>query len=114
MVHEVAQGLHEGLVGHAEVLVAAPGQYRGPFVMHRGGEFGGQAGLAHPRLTGQEGDPQLTRLVVDTLRELAGDGEVERQYKRWFLKKLPSGASLGLPMSPQLGVLIEAMAKKPE
>ena len=62
----------------------------------------------------RKGDPQLDHLVVDTLRELAGDGEVERQYKRWFLKKLPSGTSLDLPMSPQLAVLIEAMAKKPE
>jgi hypothetical protein len=29
--------------------------------MNLPGEFGGEASLAHPRLTGQEGDPQLAR-----------------------------------------------------
>ena len=42
--------------------------------------------------------------------ELAADGEIERQYKRWFLRKLPSGASLDLPMSPQLETIIQTMA----
>jgi hypothetical protein len=59
MVHEVAQGLHEGLVRDTQVLVAAPGQHRGPFVVNPPGELGGQPGLAHPRFTRQEGDTQL-------------------------------------------------------
>jgi ABC-type amino acid transport substrate-binding protein len=62
----------------------------------------------------RKGDPQLARLVNDTLRELAEDGEVERQYKRWFLKRLPGGESIDLPMSPQLETLIQAMAARPE
>jgi ABC-type amino acid transport substrate-binding protein len=62
----------------------------------------------------RKGDPQLTRVVNSAFHDLAEDGEVERQYKRWFLKRLPSGASIDLPMSPQLETLIRAMAAKPE
>ena len=50
--------------------------------------------------------------------DLAEDGEIERQYKRWFLQRLPDsgtpGQSLDLPMSPQLDTLIRAMAARPE
>jgi glutamate/aspartate transport system substrate-binding protein len=59
-------------------------------------------------------DPQLARLVIDTFRDLAEDGEVDRQYQRWFMKRLPTGAAIGLPMSPQLETLVKAMAAKPE
>jgi ABC-type amino acid transport substrate-binding protein len=62
----------------------------------------------------RKGDSQLARVVNEAFHDLAEDGEVERQYKRWFLKKLPSGASIDLPMSPQLETLIRAMAAKPE
>ena len=62
----------------------------------------------------RKGDPQMQRLVNATFQWLAEDGEIERQYKRWFMKPLPSGATLGLPMSPQLESLVRAMAAKPE
>jgi glutamate/aspartate transport system substrate-binding protein len=62
----------------------------------------------------RRGDAQLARVVNEAFHELAEDGEVERQYKRWFLKRLPSGSSIDLPMSPQLESLIRAMAAKPE
>jgi glutamate/aspartate transport system substrate-binding protein len=60
------------------------------------------------------GDAQLAELVKQVFHDLADDGEIERQYKRWFLQPLPSGQSLNLPMSPQLETLIRAMAAKPE
>jgi ABC-type amino acid transport substrate-binding protein len=59
-------------------------------------------------------DPQMRQLVNDTFRALADDGEVQRQYKRWFLGRLPSGERIDLPMSPQLETLVEAMASKVE
>jgi glutamate/aspartate transport system substrate-binding protein len=62
----------------------------------------------------RKGDPQIQHLVNETFRELAEDGEVERQYKRWFLKRLPSGEAIDLPMNPQLETLVRAMAGKPE
>jgi ABC-type amino acid transport substrate-binding protein len=62
----------------------------------------------------RKGDPQLANLVNDTFHDLAADGEIERQYKRWFLRRLPSGTSIDLPMSPQLETIIRAMAARPE
>jgi glutamate/aspartate transport system substrate-binding protein len=67
----------------------------------------------------RKGDAQLAALVQRAFHDLAEDGEIERQYKRWFLQRLPAlpgqtGQSLDLPMSPQLETLIRAMAAKPE
>jgi glutamate/aspartate transport system substrate-binding protein len=59
-------------------------------------------------------EPQLAALVNEAFRDLAEDGEIERQYKRWFMQRLPSGATIGLPMSPQLESIIRATAGKPE
>jgi len=55
-------------------------------------------------------DPQLAQVVKDTFQELAADGEIDRQYKRWFLRRLPSGTSLNIPMSAQLETIIQAIA----
>ena len=41
----------------------------------------------------RKGDAPLAALVKDTFRQLAEDGEIERRYTRWFLKKLPSGVA---------------------
>jgi glutamate/aspartate transport system substrate-binding protein len=62
----------------------------------------------------RKGDPQLTRLVNDTFHTLAEDREIERRYNRWFLRKLPSGVSLDLPMSAQLETLIQTMVSRTE
>jgi len=61
----------------------------------------------------RKNDPQLAKVVKDAFQILAEDGEMERQYKRWFLRKLPTGESIDLPMSAQLTSIIEAMAVKP-
>jgi ABC-type amino acid transport substrate-binding protein len=61
-----------------------------------------------------KGDGQLADLVTRAFHDLAEDGEIERQYKRWFLQPLPSAQSLNLPMSPQLETLIRAMVARPE
>jgi glutamate/aspartate transport system substrate-binding protein len=58
----------------------------------------------------RKGDAQLAALVKQAFHDLAEDGEIERQYKRWFLQRLPGGASIDLPMSPQLETLIRTMA----
>ncbi|MEP7102929.1 MAG: amino acid ABC transporter substrate-binding protein [Burkholderiales bacterium] len=59
-------------------------------------------------------DAQLTRLVNDTFHALAEDREIERRYNRWFLRKLPSGVSLDLPMSAQLETIIQTMVSRTE
>jgi ABC-type amino acid transport substrate-binding protein len=55
-------------------------------------------------------DPQLAQVVKNAFQELAADGEMDRQYKRWFLRRLPSGASLDMPMSAQLESIIQTIA----
>ncbi|RQO47772.1 amino acid ABC transporter substrate-binding protein [Variovorax sp. KBW07] len=62
----------------------------------------------------RKGDTQLGKVIVDTFQVLAEDGEIERQYKRWFLRKLPSGESINLPMSAQLETIIQTMKVKAE
>jgi ABC-type amino acid transport substrate-binding protein len=59
-------------------------------------------------------DPQMAALVTAAFHALAKDGEIERQYKRWFLQRLPGGGSIDLPMSPQLETILRTMAVKPE
>jgi len=55
-------------------------------------------------------DSQLARVINEAFHALAADGEIERRYKHWFLRKLPTGESLDLPMSPQLEETIKSMA----
>jgi ABC-type amino acid transport substrate-binding protein len=62
----------------------------------------------------RKGEAQLTRLVNDTFHSLAEDREIERRYNRWFLRKLPSGVSLDLPMSAQLETILQTMAARTE
>lgn len=62
----------------------------------------------------RKGDAQLTRLVNDTFHALAEDREIERRYNRWFLRKLPSGVSLDLPMSAQLETIVQTMVSRTE
>ncbi|KQU84607.1 amino acid ABC transporter substrate-binding protein [Variovorax sp. Root318D1] len=62
----------------------------------------------------RKGDAQLRKVINDSFQVLAEDGEIERQYKRWFLRKLPTGESINLPMSAQLEAIIQTMAVKAE
>ncbi len=62
----------------------------------------------------RKGDAQLVKVINDTFQVLAEDGEIERQYKRWFLRKLPSVESINLPMSAQLETIIQTMSVKAE
>ncbi len=62
----------------------------------------------------RKGDTQLARVVRGTFHDLAADSEIERHYTRWLLRKLPSGLSINLPMSPQLESLIQAMGSPTE
>jgi glutamate/aspartate transport system substrate-binding protein len=48
------------------------------------------------------GDPAFARTVERGFRRLAASREIVWIYDKWFLKRLPSGLRLGLPMSPQL------------
>jgi len=47
-------------------------------------------------------DPAFAGVVERGFRRLATSREIVWIYDKWFLKRLPSGLRLGLPMSPQL------------
>ena len=55
------QGLGEGLVGHRQVFLAATEEHQRTLVMGAAGQRRHQAGLAHPRFTGDEHRATLTR-----------------------------------------------------
>ena len=53
-------------------------------------------------LTLRKDDPEFAEVVDRAFHKLAGSREIVAIYERWFLKPLPSGARLNLPMSPHL------------
>jgi glutamate/aspartate transport system substrate-binding protein len=60
-------------------------------------------------------DPQLAQLVDDTFTRLAADGELQRRYERWFMRRLPhSEASLDLPMGGELERIFRSLAARSE
>jgi glutamate/aspartate transport system substrate-binding protein len=54
-------------------------------------------------------DPQLASIVTTTLHDLAASRELEQTYNKWFLRQLPTGQRLNLPMSAQLTEMIRIM-----
>lgn len=60
------------------------------------------------------GDTALADAVERTLRGLAESREITWIYNRWFVRQLPSGERLGLPMSPQLRRSFELLGLPPE
>jgi ABC-type amino acid transport substrate-binding protein len=57
----------------------------------------------------RKNDPQLSTIVNTTLRELASSRELEQTYNKWFLRQLPTGQRMNLPMSAQLTEMIRIM-----
>jgi glutamate/aspartate transport system substrate-binding protein len=54
-------------------------------------------------------DPDFAAVVERTFRRLAESREIVGIYGKWFLKPLPSGVRLDLPMSPHLEELFRAI-----
>jgi ABC-type amino acid transport substrate-binding protein len=59
-------------------------------------------------------DPQLTTVVNATFQQLAQSGELEYLYEKWFMRKLPSGETLNLPMSEQLQKALQVIGMRVE
>ncbi|HSD55382.1 MAG TPA: amino acid ABC transporter substrate-binding protein [Burkholderiales bacterium] len=66
-------------------------------------------GLMYPR-----DDPELAEVVDRTQRNLAASREIVWIYDRWFVRQLPSGRRLDLPMSPQLRRSFELLGLPPD
>ena len=54
-------------------------------------------GLAYRR-----NDPAFAAVVERTFARIAGERRLAELYNKWFLRRLPTGETVGLPMSPQL------------
>ena len=59
-------------------------------------------------------DPAMDALLKHTFERLAEDRELARVYEQWFIRKLPSGRTLGISMSPQLRQIFEALGQPTE
>lgn len=61
----------------------------------------------------RKNDAPFQGVVDNTVRALMTDGELDRMYNQWFLKKLPTGERLDLPMSAQLEEIIQSTPQQP-
>lgn len=59
-------------------------------------------------------DPALEAVVERALRDLAANRDMEGIYNRWFLRPLPSGGRIDLPMSAQLRRSLELIGLPPD
>ena len=47
-------------------------------------------------------DPAFVAVVDPTFTRMASEQPLADLYNKWFLRRLPTGETLNLPMSPQL------------
>ena len=47
-------------------------------------------------------DPQFATLVERTFQRIASERRLAELYNKWFLRRLPTGETMSLPISPQL------------
>jgi len=57
----------------------------------------------------RENDPALSALVQKTFARLAETRELRWLYDKWFLKRLPTGERLNIPMSEELAHIFQVM-----
>jgi glutamate/aspartate transport system substrate-binding protein len=63
-------------------------------------------GLAYRR-----DDPAFAALVERTFIRIAGERRLAELYNKWFLRRLPTGETLNLPMSPQLAEIFRMLGE---
>jgi glutamate/aspartate transport system substrate-binding protein len=56
-------------------------------------------------------DPMFADLVKDSFARMAGEGTLSRLYARWLVDRLPTGETLGVPMSPYLSEMYRALGQ---
>ena len=63
-------------------------------------------GLAYRR-----GDPGFTAIVERAFARMASERRLAELYNKWFLRRLPTGETLHLPMSPQLEEIFRVLGQ---
>jgi glutamate/aspartate transport system substrate-binding protein len=56
-------------------------------------------------------DPEFSAVVDRAFARMAGDRRLADLYDRWFMRRLPTGETLNLPMSPQLGEIFRVLGQ---
>ncbi|HZP77005.1 MAG TPA: amino acid ABC transporter substrate-binding protein [Pseudolabrys sp.] len=56
-------------------------------------------------------DPAFATLVERTFARMAGERRLTELYNKWFLRRLPTGETLNLPMSPQLEEIFRVLGE---
>jgi hypothetical protein len=59
-------------------------------------------------------DPQLAAVVERTMRDLARTGALRAIYNKCFVRTLPNGERLRVPMGPELTRSFEMLGMPPE
>jgi glutamate/aspartate transport system substrate-binding protein len=54
-------------------------------------------------------DPPFAAVVEHTFARMAAERRLEELYNKWFLRQLPTGEILNLPMSPQLAEIFRVL-----
>jgi glutamate/aspartate transport system substrate-binding protein len=62
-------------------------------------------------ITLRRDDPAFADLVKATFARLATDGTLGRLYNQWLVDRLPTGETLGVPMSPYLTEMYRALGQ---
>jgi len=58
-------------------------------------------------------EPQLAKVVERTFRKLATNHDLAPLYEKWFMRRLPTGEQMNVPMSPQLEEAFKALDTAP-
>jgi len=56
-------------------------------------------------------DPDFAGLVKHSFERMAAEGTLNALYNRWLTKRLPTGETLSLPISPQLAEMYRALGE---
>jgi glutamate/aspartate transport system substrate-binding protein len=56
-------------------------------------------------------DPAFAALVEGTFGRMASERRLTELYNKWFLRRLPTGETLNLPMGPQLAEIFRMLGE---
>ena len=62
-------------------------------------------------ITLRRDDPAFADLVKSSFARMASEGTLAGQYTRWLVDRLPTGETLGVPMSPYLSEMYRALGQ---
>ncbi|WP_407177414.1 amino acid ABC transporter substrate-binding protein [Bradyrhizobium sp. STM 3562] len=61
----------------------------------------------------RKGEPELSAVVERAFRKLGSNHDLIPLYEKWFVRRLPTGERLNVPISPQLEEAFRAMDDSP-